>query len=365
MSAIPALRSDIASAFAATSDQELKLRRLTHLRLGSEVLPHDFRTAAWEVIDNEVVQADAQDDYRTFIYYRAILGGMPIIATVGQDLDGSYFFGSFRRESVLQAKYDRQCAEAEAGQQARIQQIAINGRMIPVQFAPGVLDDSRVGWEHIQSWHVFVQFARSIDPRLEVQNLTIQSVDFFGKRIGFLKMSVEIIDGATRNKFSRIVMLRGGAVAILTILSCLGQEYVVLVKQARVAVGHYELPEIPAGMLDGAVNPLAKAVEELGEELGIAVDEHDLVDLTVLAGFANGVYTSPGALDEFCSIVLYQKEVTPAELASFRGRKTGLAAEDEAITTELLSLKDSQLPPDAKTLAALCLYDRLKAQGKI
>ena len=48
--------------------------------------------------------------------------------------------------------------------------------------------------------------------------------------------------------------MRGGSVGILVVLECDGTEYTVLTRQARVPMGTANLPEIPAGMLDGSGN---------------------------------------------------------------------------------------------------------------
>ena len=51
-----------------------------------------------------------------------------------------------------------------------------------------------------------------------------------------------------------IVFMRGGAVSILPILTCGGDTYVLLCRQARVPAGFAAFPEIPAG----AVRPCAR-----------------------------------------------------------------------------------------------------------
>lgn len=67
-----------------------------------------------------------------------------------------------------------------------------------------------------------------------------------------------------------IVFLRGGAVGVLVILDCEGEEYTILTKQARVPIGDSQLPEIPAGMLDGSGNFKGVAASELEEEVGLS-----------------------------------------------------------------------------------------------
>ena len=51
-----------------------------------------------------------------------------------------------------------------------------------------------------------------------------------------------------------IVFMRGGSIGVLVILECDGEEFTILTNQARVPVGGHAVPEIPAGMIDGAGN---------------------------------------------------------------------------------------------------------------
>ena len=46
---------------------------------------------------------------------------------------------------------------------------------------------------------------------------------------------------------------------VLVILECEGKEYTILTYQARVPVADHNLPEIPAGMLDGSGERLSVA----------------------------------------------------------------------------------------------------------
>ena len=59
--------------------------------------------------------------------------------------------------------------------------------------------------------------------------------------------------------------------------------YTILTYQARVPVGEHNLPEIPAGMLDGSGHFKGVAAEEMEEECDIVISEEELIDLTELA----------------------------------------------------------------------------------
>lgn len=98
----------------------------------------------------------------------------------------------------------------------------------------------------------------------------IQSVDHFGKRVGFVKFKADAFL-ATKDGLASvpgIVFMRGAAVGVLVVLDCDGKQYTILTYQARVPAGCSNLPEIPAGMMDGRGNFRGVAAEELAEEVG-------------------------------------------------------------------------------------------------
>ena len=116
--------------------------------------------------------------------------------------------------------------------------------------------------------------------------------------------------------------MRGGAVGILVILECEGEEYTILTRQARVPVGRHDLPEIPAGMLDGSGNFKGVAAEEMQEECNIVIAEDELVDLTGLAygGKYRGMIPSAGGCDEFIRLFYVRRTVEREVLAELQGR---------------------------------------------
>merc|ERR1719356_1724569 len=105
-----------------------------------------------------------------------------------------------------------------------------------------------------------------------------------------------------------VVFMRGGAVAILVVLKCKEKRYTVVVRQPRIPVGKDNLPEIPAGMLDGEGNFAGVAAKELKEETGLNIDESQLFDLTGAAYGEEyqGMYPSVGATDEFNRLFLFR-----------------------------------------------------------
>lgn len=177
----------------------------------------------------------------------------------------------------------------------------------------------------------------------------------FGKNVGFTKFKPNVKTVPDNVAIPDIVFMRGGSVAILVLLECEGQEHVILTLQPRVAVGKFQFPELPAGMLDGNGNFNGKAAEELREETGIVITENELIDLTALICNGtdyDGVYPSPGACDEFIRIYLFQKTVTAQELLQFQGKITGKSTKEQ-ITLKLVPLQSVHLhSPDMK----VCLF---------
>jgi ADP-sugar diphosphatase len=128
-------------------------------------------------------------------------------------------------------------------------------------------------------------------------------------------------------------------------------------------------------MLDDAGSFSGGAAKEIEEETGLVVKDEDLIDLTALAfqdednaeELQKGVYTTPGACDEFVPIFLHQKRISRKELDEFRGKLTGLRNEGEKITLKVVKLGDlwKEGARDGKTLSAWALYCGLKKEGKI
>lgn len=230
-----------------------------------------------------------------------------------------------------------------------VMKIEINGSMVPVYMVCG---DSVALISTVVDSVIFQNWVKSIDPRFEIENIFIEQVDFRGlppsKDIMFVRLSV-LIGG---HDHRQIVQLRGGTCVMLPILNCGMEQYTILVSQARLAVGEYELKELPAGMIDGGSFSGA-AARELEEELGLTFEESELIDITG----SDGIYFSPGILDEKARFYLAQKDVTPEELKDLKGKVTGLQEEGEKITLHVVEISDVLCQvSDMKTIAAISLY---------
>jgi ADP-sugar diphosphatase len=203
--------------------------------------------------------------------------------------------------------------------------------------------------------------------RIKVSKIHIESLDMFGpSKVGFIKCKVDATrDGST---IPGIVFLRGGMPAILVVLQHRKRKYTVVVRQARVPVCKSSMVEIPAGMLDDDGNFAGAAAKELKEQTGIQINETDLINMSQLAQTEAhlGVYSTCGGSDEYNPLFLYHKNISAEMLARIDGKLTGAAEEGEAIKLQILPLEQLwRMSPDAKTLSAVCFYERLRACGRI
>ena len=154
---------------------------------------------------------------------------------------------------------------------------------VPVTAEPGLELNKVLEYSVFQDWVASIDQ----DSRLFIENIHVQSLDMFGPRVGFIKFksTAKVNVGGEKGLISvpGIVFMRGGAVGVLVILECEGQDFTILTNQARVPMGLHDLPEIPAGMLDGSGHFKGVAAEEIAEECNIVISEEELVDLTELA----------------------------------------------------------------------------------
>lgn len=197
-----------------------------------------------------------------------------------------------------------------------------------------------------------------LDPRFEVHQITFQAVDFKGPpspdKILFLRFKVK-----TQKSFEEIVELRGGTVVLFPVFTCEGIRYTVLTKQARIATGKYELVESPAGMVENGTFRGA-AANEFEQELDMVFADEELVDLTAsLPGEGDGIYFSPGLLDEWARFYAVERDLTREQLSEIQGKATGLLEEGEQITLWVVPLDEvPSCTRDGKTFIALYLYNQ-------
>lgn len=208
--------------------------------------------------------------------------------------------------------------------------VALTGFRQPVQvtLAPNITEKQLAAWPAFKNWTKTLQSNLELqytdpnhdfgdDPYL-LKSVTIQSVDWFGQRVGFLKLKA-VIRNAKGTELPGVAFLRGGSVAMLMILrpkDSRDERWVVLTEQPRVPAGSLKFVEIPAGMIDDASTFAGAAAKEILEETGFSLPASELIDLTELAlrrsqmsekSLQNAMYPSPGGSDEFMPIFLWEK----------------------------------------------------------
>ncbi|KAK0656267.1 hypothetical protein B0T16DRAFT_315469 [Cercophora newfieldiana] len=271
---------------------------------------------------------------------------------------------------------------------------------VPVTLPQGLSQELVLKFHPFQSWITTLQNSLALqtenkshpfheDPYV-LRSVTVQAYDLFGKRIGFLKLTSDVSNGAGES-LPGAIFLRGPSVAMLVMLipddapDEMDERHVLLTVQPRIAAGSLEFVELPAGMVDEAGNFAGTAAKEIWEELGLEIPSKELIALSDLAAgissggpeseeavlhdgnLPRGVFPSPGACDEYIPIYAHERRVPRAQLGEWTGRLTGLRDEGERITLKLVRLQDvwKECARDGKTLAALALWEGLRREGRL
>jgi ADP-sugar diphosphatase len=193
----------------------------------------------------------------------------------------------------------------------------------------------------------FLQWLDRLDPRFRIHCVTLQALDRRADGgLLFAKFIAEVTDNLGR-PVPGAVFLRGDAVAVLIVLHVAGRAWVVLTAQPRFPSGVFASIEIPAGMMDDHGDMRGKAVQEVQEETGLALDAHAFVPL-------GEFFPSGGGSDELIRLYLCEHTVTPAELAAMHGRCAGAAHEHEHIRVLVVPL--DELPRHTSDIKALLAY---------
>lgn len=159
--------------------------------------------------------------------------------------------------------------------------------------------------------------------------------------------------------------------------------------QPRPMAGSLAFSEFPAGMVDGNMTFGGTAAKEIKEETGLVIGRDDMENMSEIAmkkqkptthawqtldaktksgpdeKLADAFYLSPGGIDESMQAFFARKTLSRKEFNELRGKATGEASENEQITLNLVPLADVffECQRDAKSLAALALYQNLKARN--
>ena len=201
---------------------------------------------------------------------------------------------------------------------------------------------------------IFRNWVASLDPRFEVTEVTLRSVDYRGEPSTETVMFVELERRAANTPFTQIVKLRGGTAVILPILHCEGEIYTLIVRQKRLTTGTWALAEAIAGMVDDGTFGGA-AANELKQEAGLVFREDDMEEMTD----GKGIYLSPGMLDEQARFYKAERNMTRTELEALQDRVMGVAEEGEQTTVGVILLsKLLHHTRDGKAFIAWALYQR-------
>lgn len=241
--------------------------------------------------------------------------------------------------------------------------ISIHGNEVEVVF------NTRLTEEQFYQYEPFWQWCRNMDPSVKVKAINILAAKKFGSNVGFMFIDAYIED-KDGNKDSVAVYLRGPSAVILLILRDeMDNDYVVLTRQARLAVGRTDLLELIAGTMGGAQKIAQKAVKEIKEETGLEIDPGQLTNLATLIYEMDcpGIYVSPGGTDELFIPYVDIKRMPRSEIEKIDKTLAGLRSEGENIIVTIKPLHPlaelvRQLP-DAKSLMTLMLYEQ--AENKV
>jgi 8-oxo-dGTP pyrophosphatase MutT (NUDIX family) len=134
-------------------------------------------------------------------------------------------------------------------------------------------------------------------------------------------------------------------------------------------------------MIDDSGTFAGAAAREVHEETGLEISSDELIDMTQLASqmdsppppaageeqLQNAMYPSPGGSDEFMPIFLARKSLPTRAIDELKGKLTGLRDHGEKITLKIVPLHEVWKVAwrDGKTLAAMALYEGLRAEGRI
>jgi len=242
-----------------------------------------------------------------------------------------------------------------------------------------IIKNSVVQWKILNDWY------NGLDPLYAIKKkksesdrdwgIMIQSIDFFGSNIGFVKFQAfvynrESLDNGRTLEQSLspgICFMRSAAVALLMVLiDENGNKYTILTRQPRVPAGIARFLEIPAGMMDDKNDFTGNIIREVKEETGFQLQKEDVFCLTdwVYEGEYEGMYPSVGGCNEFIKLYVWEKQFTAEVIEETKSKIDKIAygkkKEGEFIKLKLIKLDDIyKEAPDAKALSAIALYCKL------
>eukprot|EP00756_Hemistasia_phaeocysticola_P060547 Hpha_TRINITY_DN4119_c0_g1::TRINITY_DN4119_c0_g1_i2::g.194641::m.194641/K18447/NUDX14; ADP-sugar diphosphatase len=257
--------------------------------------------------------------------------------------------------------------------------VEIKGKKVPVKQANTLRTPQDAARRVAEEMPAFARWLGRMREQadLSVEEIIVDAVDMppvppshaslAGVRPGFAAMRVSAMCVRSGVKIPPLVLLRGQACSVLVVLRAGEEEFALLTVAPRFAVGHSDLAEVPCGSFDPAGNFVGQAAQELKEEGRLTgLHKADMLRLGPARDESGpeGLYSAPHATDERVEVYLWKKEVLPEYIQSSRKRLNGKRSDGDMMTLLLAPVNEAwKETPDARSLAALSLYENLRSQG--
>lgn len=150
-----------------------------------------------------------------------------------------------------------------------------------------------------------------------------------------------IIESERGDRMPRCMLLRGDSAIVIALLRVkdTGELYSLMVEQLRPVDGENTF-EFVGGMIEAEETPRQCAVREVSEELGITIEENDLISL-----FSGPIRVCTAMLDERAYFFAFEKTVDTRFLKSLEGRAQGEQSDGECIRVRVVDFEFVERQP--------------------
>ena len=161
-----------------------------------------------------------------------------------------------------------------------------------------------------------------------------------GERV-FAALVDTVLRSADGEVVPRCMLLRGDTIVVIPIIDCEGhdQPMTLMVEQFRPIDGGNTL-EFVGGMIERGESPVACAVKEVREEVGLHVQPADLIPL-----LGEPIRVCTAMMDERAYFFAFRQSLSAEEARALDGRSLGELSEGESITVRLVDLETVALQP--------------------
>ena len=241
-----------------------------------------------------------------------------------------------------------------------------------LNFAEGVLtgrfDPAQLFyWSSFKNWVRLLEEDATLASPIMIQSICIRAV-CTGSDGSFNSMAFDYDGTIQGEEVSGEVFVQNDVVAILIVLDDGDEEYTILSRQPRVAIGSGNFREIPSGRFSESGQFEGEATAALKEKAGITMNRSGLLNMTS-AAYGNefrGVSTSPGRSNDVAVLYLYRKRVTKYDIEEIRRATPALRHEPAKTDITVAKLEDLWMcSADATSLCAVLLYKKLLENGFI